>query len=91
MPLQTFAQTLALIQRIDYLIRTRATGTPEQMAQRLGISRSTWFNYIAVLKTDLDFPIEYDRQAQTYYYNRPGIFQMGYISTEQNLAAHTLA
>lgn len=82
MPLQTFPQTLALIERIDHLVRTRATGTPEQMAQRLGVSRSTWFNYVAVLKTELKFPIEYDRQDRTYYYSQPGIFQIGYVIAE---------
>ncbi|TAE30466.1 MAG: HTH domain-containing protein [Cytophagales bacterium] len=90
MPLQTFPQTLALIGRIDYLIRTRATGTPEQMAERLGVSRSTWFNYVAVLKTDMNFPIEYDRQAQTYYYTRPGAFRMGYVVTEPDVAMPTI-
>lgn len=79
MPLQTFPQALTLIKRIDSLIRKRATGSPEQMARRLGISRSTWFNYLNVLKDDLGFPIEYDRLAQTYYYSQPGTFKIGYV------------
>lgn len=84
MPLQTFPQTLALIERIDSLIKKRATGSPEQMAHQLGVSRSTWFNYLTVLKEDLHFPIEYDRQAHTYYYGKAGSFKIGYVVAESD-------
>ncbi len=82
MPLQTFPQTLALIERIDSLIKKRATGSPEQMARLLGVSRSTWFNYLTVLKEDLHFPIEYDRHTRTYYYSKTGAFRIGYVADE---------
>ncbi|WP_019987854.1 hypothetical protein [Rudanella lutea] len=85
MPIQTFPQAIALIERIDRLIRQRATGTPEQMAERLGISRSTWFNYLTVLKNDLNFPVEYDREHQTYYYSLPGAFRVGYVVDEESV------
>jgi biotin operon repressor len=55
------------LQRIDYLIRTRATGTPKDLADRLGISECSIYRLIDRLK-DHGFPIVYDRRAGTYYY-----------------------
>lgn len=61
---------LFLLQQIDHLIRTRATGTPEQLASRLGACERDVFRLIADLR-DQGFPIAYDRQAYTYYYMEP--------------------
>lgn len=61
---------LFLLQQIDHLIRTRATGTPEQLASRLGACERDVFRLIADLR-DQGFPIAYDRQAYTYCYMEP--------------------
>lgn len=61
-------QTLDRFSRLDYLIRHRATGTPEELAEKLGITRSTWFRLKEELTLDLGLPIAYDPLAQTYYY-----------------------
>ena len=60
-------EALFLLQRIDNLIRTRATGTPRSLASRLDISECSVYRLIDRLK-DQGFPIAYDKGAQTYYY-----------------------
>lgn len=50
------------------MIKRKATGTPTQMAQQLGISRRTWYHLLKKLTQLYDFPIAYSRQRQTYYY-----------------------
>jgi ACT domain-containing protein len=78
MAIRTLPETLQLIERIDTLIRHRATGTPDDMAEKLEVSRSTWFNYLHILKEDLGFPIDYDPEKQTYFYTARGAFRIGY-------------
>lgn len=63
-------EELFLLQRVDHLIRTRATGTPTQLASRLSICERDVYRLIADLR-DQGFPIAYDRQADTYYYVEP--------------------
>jgi biotin operon repressor len=58
---------LFLLQRIDHLIRTRATGTPAQLASRLNICERDIYRLLADLR-DQGFPISYDKEAYTYYY-----------------------
>ena len=57
--------------RIDYLIATRATGTPAQLAEKLEVSESTLYEFLKVMK-ELDAPIEFDDQRNTYYYTSKG-------------------
>ncbi len=56
-----------LLQRVDNLIRTRATGTPEQFASRMGCCERDVYRLISDLRAQ-GFPIAYDRQVNTYYY-----------------------
>ncbi|MEQ1746799.1 MAG: hypothetical protein ABMA02_15305 [Saprospiraceae bacterium] len=59
-----------LLQRLDHLIRTRATGTPCDLADRLGTSKRDVCRIIADLR-EQGFPIGYDREGGTYYYKEP--------------------
>jgi hypothetical protein len=62
---------LALIERVDQLIRQKATGSPPQMAAKLGLSLRAWHYLRDELIEDLAFPIAYSRSRQTYYYETP--------------------
>ena len=57
-----------LVARLHDLIRKKATGTPEQLAQRLSVCDRTVERYIAELK-DLGFPISYCTARGSYYYH----------------------
>jgi hypothetical protein len=65
----TIFKDLFLLQQVDYLIRIRATGTPEQLANRLGICKRNALRLIAQLR-DVGFPVAYDKFRFTYYYTR---------------------
>lgn len=67
--------TLHLIAHADQLIRMKATGTPDELSNKLGISRSSWYEVKKVMTDDLNFPIAYDRYRQAYYYTRAGHFE----------------
>lgn len=64
--------------RIDQIIANKSSGTPAQMANRLGISESTLYEFIAVMK-ELGAPIQFDKFNQRYYYETEGHFNISFI------------
>jgi biotin operon repressor len=56
-----------LVERLHCLIRRKATGTTEQLAEKLCVSDRTVERYIRELK-DFGFPIDYCPQRGSYYY-----------------------
>ena len=56
------------INRLHELIRFRRTGTPQELARRLGLSTSMIYKVMEELR-HRGVPIEYSRQLQTYYYS----------------------
>ena len=65
------------IEYIDWLISKRATGPPEEFAKKLGLSRSSLMNYLKLLR-DMNAPIAYDLESQTYHYLFPCRLKVGY-------------
>jgi predicted DNA-binding transcriptional regulator YafY len=63
----SFLKYLQRLERIDYLIRRKATGTPEEFAIQMNLSRSALMEYIREMK-EIGAPIVYCRQRQSYYY-----------------------
>lgn len=64
---------LCRLKRIDDLIRTKATGNPDQLARRLGISRRCLFDYLQLMK-DNGAPIKYCPSRCSYFYEVEGQF-----------------
>lgn len=62
-----FIAQIQMIRRLDALIRRKGTGTPEELASRLEISRATVFRHLDDLKT-LGAPLKFSRDRQSYYY-----------------------
>jgi hypothetical protein len=62
-----------LLQELDQFIQNKTTGDSNEFAKQLGISRSTLFEYLGLLK-ELGAPIQYDRAACTFYYVDHGKF-----------------
>jgi hypothetical protein len=54
------------MERIDKLINLRATGTPAELANKLGISLSQLFQVIKTMKEDFKAPVYYSRSEQCY-------------------------
>jgi predicted DNA-binding transcriptional regulator YafY len=62
---------IQILQRMDRMIRTRSTGSPEDFACRLSISERSLYNYLAVMR-DLGAPLEYSRTYGSYLYREEG-------------------
>lgn len=67
--------------RIDQLISTKATGTPQKLAEKLEISESTLYEYFSVMR-ELGAPIKYDKFKNTYYYEINGRFKIKFFEDE---------
>jgi hypothetical protein len=63
----TFIEQIEALERLHELIRRKATGTPEQLADKFNVSLGTIHNFIKTLRNK-GLPIAYCRDRQTYYY-----------------------
>jgi predicted DNA-binding transcriptional regulator YafY len=71
-------EIICRLERIDHLIRSKATGTPVELASRLGLSERCIYNYISLLK-DMGAPIKFCRLRNTYYYDSKGGFKFTFL------------
>ncbi len=60
-------EKLRQLERLDQLIRMKATGNPASLARRFNISERKVYRLISELK-DMGFPIKYCKERQSYYY-----------------------
>ena len=75
---------LFLLQRIDHLVRTRATGTPKALASLLDISECSVYRLMERLR-DIGLPIAYDKQAHTYYYKEAVKWNVEFVVGDEKL------
>lgn len=68
-------QILHRLIRIDYLIRLKATGSPTDLGQKIGISERSIYEYIRLMK-EFGAPIAFSRQRNSYYYLNEGSFKI---------------
>ena len=61
-------ETLKNLIVLEKLIRERRTGTPEELANRLSISRSSLYELISDIKSH-DINIKYCRTDRTFHYD----------------------
>lgn len=73
-----------MIERIDQLIRLQATGSPPELASKLGISKTKLYRIINIMR-ELDAPIEYDIVTQRFSYAKTVDFKFGFYIKEQNI------
>jgi hypothetical protein len=62
-----FFEMLELIDRLDGLIRRKATGKPSELARRLNVCERKTYQLIDILR-NLGAPVEYCRHRESYYY-----------------------
>ena len=74
----TFLEKIRLIERVDQLIRMKATGSAEDLSKRLGISRSSVYELLECMKS-MDAQIQYCRTRSTYYYEEDKILAIGFV------------
>lgn len=69
---------LIKLDRLDALVRRQATGSPEQLSGRLGMSRSSLFELIAFLRDEMQAPIRYSKNLRSYIYEYVPKFYLGF-------------
>lgn len=62
-----FFEILDLIDRLDGLIRRKATGKPSELARRLNVCERKVYQLIDTLRS-LGAPVEYSTEQESYYY-----------------------
>lgn len=62
-----FKEQIERIDKINKLIQAERTGSPQELARRIGIQRSTLYEYLEYLKS-LGLKISYDRTNFTFFY-----------------------
>ena len=70
-------------EQIHQLIKLRATGTPKQLAKRLGMSKRSLFRIIEEMR-GRGFPIAYDKLRECYYYEQEVTFIFKISVIEEN-------
>jgi predicted DNA-binding transcriptional regulator YafY len=63
------------LERIDSLIRIKGTGTPIQLANRIGVSERCLYKYLNLMK-EFGAPIKFCNSRQSYYYDEEGHFKI---------------
>ena len=61
---------IRIIKRLHEFLLTEQSGTPNELADKLGISVRTVYNYTSYMKTELNAPIVFDTQKGNYCYNK---------------------
>ena len=75
----TFLEKIELLERLDGLIKRKATGTPTQLAKRVNLSKRTLHDVLGVMES-MGAPIQYDLSRRTYFYKYNVNFTIGFIS-----------
>ncbi|MDN5216639.1 HTH domain-containing protein [Fulvivirgaceae bacterium BMA12] len=69
------------IKRIDHLIRLAATGGPDELAEKLQVSRMTIFRDLVEMKKS-GSPIKYSHFNNSYIYTKAGKFYVGFLKED---------
>jgi len=79
--MKQLVKQIALLERVDQLIRLKATGRPIQLAERLEVSEATVFRMIDTMK-EMNAPVCYDLVRQSYVYTETTSFKCGFYLEE---------
>jgi len=76
------------LQRIDYLIRIKGTGSASNLAEKLGISRRNVYYYLELMKSN-GAPIKFCHARQSFYYDENGIFLIQFSFKREENPIHS--
>ena len=74
----TFLEKLQLIERVDQLIRMKATGSTIELANKLNVARSTVYEIIETMKA-MGANIKYCRQKKSFCYEKEVVLSIGFV------------
>jgi predicted DNA-binding transcriptional regulator YafY len=75
MSFDTYANRL---NRMDYLIRSQATGSPREFSLKLDVCVSTLMEYLKLMK-EMGAEIRYDKAIGSYYYEADCELIIGFV------------
>jgi transcriptional antiterminator len=82
-----FVKQIERFQILNKLIHKQKTGSPEELANRLNLSRRQLYNYIEELK-DLGMKVRYSRKHNSFYFDDSKkleiLFNIEVLETEEN-------
>lgn len=78
----TFLERLELLDRMDGLIRRKATGTADDLAQKLGVSRRSVFDMLTTMKA-MDAQISFCNNRKSYYYEESCELMIGFVTKDK--------
>ncbi|GAA0552265.1 HTH domain-containing protein [Chitinophaga japonensis] len=73
-----YEETIRRIEKIDRLIRIKGTGNAATLAERLGVSRASVYEYLDLMK-QRGAPIKYCQSRKTFYYDEEGRFETSFV------------
>lgn len=76
-----FEKTMQRLETLDHLIKIKGTGSPDQLAIKLGISRTQVFEYLNFMR-DHGANITFCKYRESYCYSEDGSFIFGFIKKE---------
>lgn len=79
--MRQLTKQIELLERIDQLVRLKATGKPKDLAKRLEVSEATIYRIIETMK-DMKAPVCYDFTRQSYVYTENTQFKCGFFLQE---------
>ncbi len=79
--MRQLTKQIALLERVDQLIRLKATGRPKKLADKLEVSEATVFRMIETMK-ELKAPVYYDWSCGSYAYSVKTKFKCGFFVEE---------
>ena len=74
-------RSIERFQTIDRLIQRKATGTSEQLAEKIGVSKRTIIELINVMK-QIGAPIYFCKIKKSYCYEEDGNFNISFIRVQ---------
>ena len=74
-------EKLKLILTFDDLVKRKLKGNGLDYAVTMGISRSTFFRLLEVIKYEFNAPVVYNKERNRYEYEREGAMFFGFITS----------
>ena len=64
------------IQLLIELIDKANTGTPADLAKRLGVTERMIYKYLDILKSEFNAPIKYNHSTHSYFFTEKGTIDL---------------
>jgi len=71
------------LKKLDRLIRHGTTGSPDELAKTMGVSRATIFRIMGRYKKEFDAPVYFDKSINSYCYDYSGKLVLKFVKAEK--------